>query len=160
MRNQLIALCMIVAFVLAPLTLPGCASAGQKAPVLVGQSGVAVAQIIGQLSEAGAALQKAGTLPATAALHFQETLLSVNTKLRPVPDALRAIDAAQKAGTSTTGQVDAVLAVLQAVAPELATLLAGVPIDATTKAVIDLVRTAQGTVQTVLVEVARLRGVQ
>lgn len=147
-------------FVFLPcLLLSGCASAGTRAPILVGQSGVAITQIIGQLSDAGAALQKAGTLPTAAALHFQEALLSVNTKLKPVPDALRAIDAAQKAGTATTGPVDQVLAILQAVAPELATLLAGVPIDATTKALIDLVRTAQTTVQTVLVEVARLKGV-
>jgi hypothetical protein len=119
-----------------------------------------MSQTIARLSEAGAALQKAGTLPAATALHFQETLLTINNNLRPVPDALRAIDSARAAGTSATTQVDQVLAILQAVAPELSTLLAGVPIDATTKALIELVRSAQSAIQTTLVEIARLKGGQ
>lgn len=152
--------CAITAIAAAIALASGCASAGQRTPVLVGQSGVALAQTIGRLSEAGAALEKAGSLPPAAALHFQEALLTINNNLKPVPNALRAIDAAQKAGTGVGSQVDQVLAVLQAIAPELSSLLAGVPIDATTKALIELVRTSQAAIQSVLVEVARLKGVQ
>lgn len=133
----------------------GCSN--NRAPILVGQSGLAVAQSIGQISDAAAQLQKASILPAAAALSVQTALLNVNTQMKPLPDILRTIDNAQQAGEAAQGDVDKAIAILQVVGADLSTLLAGVPIDATTKVFIELVRQAQTTVQTVLVEVARLK---
>lgn len=139
--------------------LAGCGLTTARAPVLVAQAGLGVAQGIGTISEATKQLNQAAGLPAATALHIQEGLLAINGKLAPLPTALRAIDAAQKAGSSAPGSdVDKAVAILSAVSGDIATLLAGVPINDATKALIDLVRAAQAVTTTVLVEVAKLKG--
>jgi hypothetical protein len=134
-----------------------CTSATQRAPILVAQTGLAVARSIGELSAAVKQLQQASILPAAAALRLQETLLAINTKLEPLPGILRTIDAAQTAGDAAQTDVDRAIAVLQVVSADISTVLVGVPVAETTKVLIDLVRTAQTTVSTVLVEIARLK---
>ncbi len=152
-RIRSLALCLALA--VAPLSL-GCSN--NRAPVLVAQTGVAVSQSIGNISSAAAQLEKAGTLPTAAALNVQQTLLKANTALKPLPDILRTIDAAQKAGDSVEGDVDKAIAILQVVSPEIATVLAGVPVAETTRAFVDLVRAAQQAVTTATIELAKLKG--
>lgn len=135
-----------------------CTTAGNRAPILVAQSGLAVSQSISQVSTAAEQLQKASVLPAAANLRVQETLLAINGKLKPLPDLLRTIDAAQKAGQSGGTTVDQAIGILQVVSTDLSGVLAGVPVAETTKALIELVRAAQTTVTNVLVEVARIKG--
>lgn len=140
-----------------PFFVSGCSDAAKRAPVLVAQTGVALADSVGAISKATEQLEKASVLPAAAALSVQEGLLKANTSLKPLPDILRTIDAAQKAGDSASTDVEKAIAILKVVAPDISVLLAGVPITEGTKALIELVRAAQGTVTTVLLEVARLR---
>jgi len=136
----------------------GCSSAGNKAPVLVGQAGLGVAQAIGQISQTTIKLQQASVLPAATALRMQEALLALNTALKPLPDILRTIDAAQQAGNVDASSVDKAVAILTAVSGDLAVLLAGVPVSETTTALIDLVRAGQTTIATVLVQIGQLKG--
>lgn len=143
--------------VLLATQLAGCGLTAQKAPVLVAKAGLGVAQSIGAISDTVKQLNQAAGLPAAAALKIQEGLLTVNTKLAPLPGILRAIDAAQTAGTGPGTNVDKAIGILEAVSGDVATLLAGVPVNETTKALIDLVRAAQTTTTTVLVEIAKLK---
>lgn len=135
-----------------------CGSTIARVPIIVGQAGVAVTDSLGRISDATAQLQKAGTLPTASALRVQETLLQINTALQPLPDLLRVIDAAQQAGQiAAPGDVERAIAILQAVAPRISTLLAGVPATDTTKQLITFVSAAQQSVTTVLLEIAKLR---
>lgn len=136
----------------------GCTPGQARAPILIGQSGLALAQSIEQIRQATASLEAAKVLPTAAALRVTETLLVINNQLRPLPDLLRAIDAAQKAGQPTQNDLDRALAIVQAIGPTLSTVVAGLPVEPTTAALIELVRTAQTSVQTLLVEIARLKG--
>ena len=147
----------LVLILAATLSTGASCPGGARAPILVAQSGVALTASIGQISEAASALTKANVLPAASALQLQERLLTLNTALKPLPDLLRTIDAAQKAGQSPAGDVERALAILQVVSPQISVLLAGVPIAASTQQIITLVRTAQQTITTVLLEVAKLR---
>lgn len=157
MKSLVLAVALVIALVFAPGST-ACSSAGNKAPILVANVGLGVAQSIGQISAATKQLNEAAGLPTASALRIQEGLLAVNTKLTPLPGILRAIDAAQKAGGTAPGNnVDAALAILEAVSGDVATLLAGVPVNDTTKALIELVRAAQKTTTTVLIEVAKLK---
>jgi len=151
------AIVVLIVGCLFAVSVTGCSDAAKRAPVLVAQSGVALTGSIGQVSDAAAALQKASILPAAAALQLQEGLLAVNSALKPLPDILRTIDAAQKAGAAQQGDVEKAIAILQAVSPQISVLLAGVPVNETTKQIIALVRAAQATVTSVLLEVAKLR---
>lgn len=154
--NPIAAAMLILAVMLLPFSY-ACTAGGKRAPILVAQTGLGVAKTIGAISDAGKALQQASVLPAATALKLQENLLTINTALAPLPDALRAIDNAQKAGSSAGSDVERALAILQVVGGDLTTLLAGVPVNHLTDALIGLVRAAQTTVQTVLIEVARLK---
>lgn len=157
LHSPIVAALLVIAIALAPLVSVGCTAAGKRAPILVAQTGLGVAKTIGAISDAGKALQQASVLPAATALKLQEGLLKINTALAPLPNALRAIDNAQKAGSTANNDVDKALAILQVVGGDLTTLLAGVPVNNLTEALIGLVKTAQTTVQTVLIEVARLK---
>lgn len=147
------------AAVLMALALTGSACAAKRAPVLVGQAGLGVAQSIGHLQVAAKQLSDASVLSPTAAIVVQQKLLIANDKLQPLPDWLRLIDHAQQAGLETDGTViDQALAVLQSVGQDLSTVLAGVPYSDATAQLIDLVRQAQQTVQAVLVNLGRVKG--
>lgn len=145
-----------IALILTLLTVPACA--GNRAPILVGNAAVAVADSIGQLSEAGRQLQEAGVLPVAVALGFQEKLLAANERLKPLPDILRTVDDLQKAGSSTTEPVDRAIAILTVVGQDISVVIGGVPASEATGRLIDLVRAAQQAVSGVLVEVAKIRG--
>lgn len=149
---------VIAAIVLGVLAVNAQACAGNKAPVLVGQSGLAVAQSIGQLQTTVKQLTDAKVIPATAALRAQELLLAVNERIKPLPELLRTVDRIQQAGQSTTVPVDQAIAILQVVGQDLSTVLAGVPVGEATAKLIDLVRASQMVVQTTLTEVAKLKG--
>jgi hypothetical protein len=143
--------------VLLAVSLAGSVGCGVKrAPILVANVGVGVAQSIEQVRDVTSKLEAAKVLPTAAALRLTEGLQAVNNELRPLPDLLRAIDAAQVAGVAEVGNVNKAVAILQSVSVSISSLLAGVPVEATTKALIDLVRAAQKITATVLTEVARL----
>lgn len=145
-------------FVLLASQLAGCGVTMAKAPELVAKAGLGVSQSIGEISGTVKQLNQAAGLPSAVALRIQEGLLAANTKLAPLPDILRAIDAAQTAAkTPGATDVDKAIGILTAVSGDIATLLAGVPVNDTTKALIDLVRAAQTTTTTVLVEIAKLK---
>lgn len=149
----------ILALVVALTLTPGCA--GNKAPVLVGQSGLAVAQSIGVL-QTGVKDLTPNPIPYPVSLRIQEDLLKVNDKLRPLPDLLRTIDKLQAANQTATPQIDQALAILELAGQDISVLITGVPVtDATTdamKQLVALVRAAQGAVQTTLEAVAKLKG--
>lgn len=141
------------------LTVGGCtASTAKRVPILVAQTGLAVATSVGDISGAAKQLQQASVLPAATALRVQDGLLAINTRMAPLPTLLRTIDDAQKAGLAAPPDAIAqALAILTAIAPDLSTLLAGVPLTAGTDALIRLVHAAQETITTILVQVAQLK---
>lgn len=146
--------------VLIPIWLTLSACATHRAPVLVAQSADALVGSIGAISAAIDQIQQSSPmlLPPAVNLRIQGQLLAMNTRLKPVPDLLRAIDHAQQAGASVEEPVLKVLAILQSLTVDLAALLPGVPVGPATDSAVKLVQAAQQTVTTVLIEVARLRG--
>lgn len=129
-----------------------------NAPLLVGQGALAVAQSIETLSNAGKQLQEAAVLPTAVALGFQERLLVVNDKLKPLPDILRTIDRLQEAGDPMNTEAERAIAILTVVSQDISVVIAGVPVSDASKQLIDLVRAADQTVSAVLTQVARVRG--
>lgn len=135
-----------------------CSGAAKKAPIFVANSAVATADIIGQLNNAGRSLQQASVITPDVNLHFQQLLLTANDKLKPLPDILRAIDNLQKVGQPAASETERAIAILTAIGQDISVVVQGVPLSDATKALIDLIRTAQQTIDTVLVEVAKIRG--
>ena len=133
------------------------ACAGNKAPIFVAQSGLAVAQSIGAIQDSVKKLTDAKVLTPEQALPVQERLLKLNDRVKPLPDLLRTIDNLQQAGSSTTDQVDRAIALLKVVGQDLSVTIGGVPVAQTTQPLIDLILAAQETVMTTLAEVARVR---
>lgn len=140
------------------LALGGTACAGHKVPILVGQSALATAQSIERLSDAGRQLEQASILPTAVALGFQKQLLAVNDKLRPLPALLETVDRLQQAGSSTIAETDRAIAILTVIGQDISVVVGGVPVSDATRALIDLVRAAQQTIQTVTIEVAKIKG--
>lgn len=136
----------------------GCA--GNKAPILVGNSGLAVAQTIGQVQQAVRNLTETNVITAPQALQIQERLLKINDQLKPLPDILRTIDKLQMAGSSTQASVDQAIAILKVVGQGITVVVGGVPVSEITEPLIKFVLAAQDAVQTTLVEVAKLKGGQ
>lgn len=134
------------------------ACAGHRAPLLVADASNATADTIQQLSTAGAQLVDAKVLPPNVALSFQGKLKAVNDQLRPLPDILRTIDRLQVAGDPTASETDRAIAILTVVGQDISVVVAGVPLSETTSKLIDLIRASQKTVQTTLIEVAKLKG--
>ncbi len=145
-----------IVLVIALLSAAGCA--GNKAPIVVGNSAVAVANSIGALNQAGKQLTDAAVIAPAVNLRLQQVLLAANDKLKPLPDILRTIDHLQTAGSSTASETDRAIAILQVVGQDISIAIAGVPVSDATAKLIELVRAAQQTVQTVLVQVAQIRG--
>jgi hypothetical protein len=148
-------LVLVVVLALTPL-LSGCA--GHRAPILVAQSAVAMADIIGQVSTAGKNLTDAAVLTPAINLNLQKTLLGINDKMQPLPELLRTVDRLQQAGDPTQSETDRVIAILTVIGEDISVVVGGVPISDATKVLIDLVRAAQKTVSTVLVEVGKIKG--
>lgn len=134
--------------------------ANKRAPILVGQSAVAIASSIEQLTNAGKQLQEASVMPTAVALNYQRALLAVNDKLKPLPDILRTIDNLETAGSSSASEVDRAIAILTVVGQDISVVVAGVPVSEATTTLINLVRTAQKTVQDVLIQVAQIKGAE
>lgn len=151
-----IALAMFVAlgFLAA---VPGCAGV-RRAPVLVAQSGLATANIIGELQTVTRKLTDAKVVTPQVAIVIQENLLRANDQLKPLPDILRTIDRLIAAGDSAAGPIDQAIAILTVVGQDLSVTIAGVPVGETAAPLIALIRQAQQTIQTTLIEIAKLRG--
>jgi hypothetical protein len=147
---------VVLSLALTLAVAPACA--GHRAPILVGQSALAAAQGIERLSDAGKQLEEAAVLPTAVALNFQKLLLSANDRLKPLPDILRTIDRLQQAGETTGSDVDKAIAILTVVGQDISVVIQGVPLSDATARLIELTRAAQQTVQTILVEVSKIRG--
>lgn len=131
---------------LAPLALMALLSSGcalHRAPVLVGQGGLATAQSIHQLQTAVRDLAVSGVLPLNQAINAENALLQANDILRPLPTLLRAIDAAEKANQPDQALVEQALTLLNSVALQMNVVVAGVPISAATKQLLDLTKQVQ-----------------
>lgn len=148
----------------ASLTLgSACGDVLRRAPIMVAHASLAAGQTIGQLQRTVKQLTKTadnpnGVIPPAAALSAQTTLLRINADLEPVPPLLRAIDAAQKAGAVDPNQVIQAITILQRVSGDLSIVVAGVPITDATAQVLELVKTGQTTITTLLVELGRVQG--
>lgn len=140
------------------LALSSGACAGKRIPILVGNSAVAVADVIGQLNVVGKQLTDASVIAPTVNLHFQQTLLAANNKMKPLPDILRTVDRLQKASQPTGSETAQAIAILTVVGQDISVVIAGVPVSDSTKVLIELIRSAQQTVQTVLIEVGKIQG--
>jgi hypothetical protein len=134
------------------------ASCPKTPAVLVGQSGLAVAQSIGQLQSAVKQLTDQKALPPPVALAVQEKLLELNGHVAKLPELLRTIDTLTQASQNAAGPIDQAVAILTVVSQDLSVTIAGVPLAPTTEVLIKLIRAAQQTVTTTLLEVAKLRG--
>lgn len=148
MKQVTIAVCLL-------FTL-GCAGE-HRAAVLVGQSGLAAAQAVGQLQDTTKALTGPTITPAQA-LVVQQRLLAINDKIRPLSEMLRTIDRMEQAHESSADLVNQTIAMLEVIGQDVSVSLFGVPLNETTAALIDTIRAAQQTVQTTLVALGQLKG--
>lgn len=146
---------IIVAFI----ALFSFACAGKTIPVIIGQVGLGVAQAIGQIQTTTKNLTDTGTLPPAVALTIQQKLLDMNDQMRPLPDLIRLLDQLQKAGKTDAVAADKAIAILQVLGSDLATLVVGVPVSETARSLLNAVVAAQQTVQTTMIEIAKMRGV-
>lgn len=143
------------------LALADAACAGKRAPILIGQVGLGIAQTIGGLGPELVKLEQAQPplLSKEAALAAHKVLFEVNDQLKPLPDILDAINAAQQAGgTAGASDLDQALAILTAISPRLGDVLAGVPLVEASASFVKLVRAAQDSVSKTMIEVARIQG--
>ena len=147
------------ALVIAAVAATGCGGS-RRAAVLVGQSGLATAQTVGQLQQTTKQLTDASVISPEVALSVQQKLVSINEKLRPVPDLLRTIERLTAAGDDVTGDLDRAIAVLEVVGTDLSVVIQGIPLADAAKALVDLLRQSQQTVQKTLIELAKLRGME
>jgi len=145
----------VVPLIIAALFMPACA--GNRAPQLVGESGLAIAQSIGQLQTMVKQLTDAKVITTDVALRSQEVLLRANDRVKQLPPLLRTIDKLQQANASAATPVEQAIAILQIVGQDISVVIAGVPIGDATAKLIDLVRASQLVVQTTLEQVSRLR---
>lgn len=134
------------------------ASCGKRIPIVVGDAGLAVTQGISQIQTTTKQLTDSGVLPPAVALAIQQKLLALNDKVRPLPDILRKIDALEKAGTVDGPLIDQAISVLTVLGTDMTVVIQGVPVSATAKALLDAVMATQQTVETTLIEVAKLKG--
>jgi alcohol dehydrogenase class IV len=134
------------------------ACSNNKAPILVGQSGLGIAQGIGQLQTTTKQLTDAKVLTPEQALKVQQALLDANGKMAPLPQILLDIDAAQTAGNPTATLVERGLAVLQVVANDMNIVVGGVPVSDATKQVLALITSTQTTIATVTAQLNKLKG--
>jgi len=155
-RFNIVALTFMGIAFMVGIVLSSCAE--NKAPVLVGQSGLAIAQGIGQLQTTTKQLTDAKALTPEQALKVQQALLDANEKVRPLPQLLRDIDAAQQASLPTATLIDRGLAILQVVGNDLTLSVAGVPVSDTVKQLLDLVRATQNTIATTTANLNTLKG--
>lgn len=133
------------------------ATCGNKKPqILVANTGLAVSQAIGRIQVSVKQLTDGGVIPPQAALTSQQKLLQINTALQPLPDILRAIDAATNPGDKAAN-VEQAIRLLTNVGGELSVAIAGVPATQLTEPLIGLVRAAATTVTTTMLEIAKLR---
>ncbi len=136
------------------------ACAGNKAPVLVGQIGLATSQSIERVSEGSRQLREAGNMPATVDVNVQGALKAINAKLEPLPEILRSIDRLQIANDSTATLTNRAIAILEEVGQDVSVVIAGVPVGQATQKLLELVRAAQKAIQTTMIEVAKIQGAQ
>lgn len=126
---------------LCALLMTGCA--GNRAPVLVGQGGLAAAQTIHELQSAVKQLADAHVLPVNQAITAESALLQANDILRPLPALLRAIDAAEKANQPDQPLIDQALSLLNSVSLQMKVVINGVPVSDATKQLLDLAKQIQ-----------------
>lgn len=147
----------VLALLLAlSLGLTGCA--GKTAPVVVAQSALGIGQSVEALQVAAIDLHKTGTLTTPQAIAVQTRLLRVNAQLATIIPYLKAVDRLSQSGVvMTQAELDALIAQVYLALNELGLLSADVPGSEETKAFLSLVRTAQTTMTTTMIELARVR---
>jgi hypothetical protein len=131
---------------LAPLALWAMLSTGcalHRAPVLVGQGGLAAAQTIHQLQDAVKGLADAHILTISQAISTENALLQANDILKPLPGLLRAIDAAEKANQPDQPLIDQALSILNSVSLQMSVVINGVPLSDATKQALALAKQIQ-----------------
>lgn len=151
---------MLPALVLVlSLSASGCGETTRRAPLLVADAATASTKGVLAIGQAISGLEKAQNIATPLALGIQRQLLSANTRLEGIVPILVTIQKAQEAGqVPALSDIERALNVLQAVSPDLSTLLVGVPVSEATKVLIGVVQNAQKLINTVMVEVATLKG--
>lgn len=145
---------------LAPLALSALLASGcalHRAPVLVGQVGLAGAQTIHQIQDGTKQLADAHVLPISTALVVENVLLQANDTLRPLPALLRAIDAAEKANQPDQPLIDQALSLVTSVTKQLNVVVNGIPVSDASKQVLDLATNLQSTYATLLANLQKLK---
>lgn len=145
----------VVPLIIAAFFASACA--GNRAPQLVGESGLAVAQSIGQVQATVKQLTDAKVLPPEVALRAQDILIIANDRVKQLPALLRTIDKLQQADASPATQVDQAIAILTIVGQDISVVVAGVPVGEATAKLIDLIRASQLVVSSTLAQVAKLK---
>jgi hypothetical protein len=134
----------------------GCAA--KSAPVLVAQASLGMAQTIEQLQTGAIELQQAGVIDARTALKVQTRLLTVNGMVEKVVPYLKAADRMTQSGVQMTqAELDALITQVYLALAELGLVSADVGGTSETAQYITLVRAAQTTLTTTMIELARLR---
>jgi hypothetical protein len=146
----------IASFVLiamAAYAAMGASCDGNRVVTLTGQTGLAVAQSVDEVRKATTALVDQKALTPEQGIAVLERLKAVNAALEPLPGILRLIDV----NNPDLSLVDKALVILENVSQDMSVVIAGVPISGSAQQLVDLIRAAQKTITTTLVEIAKLK---
>lgn len=147
---------LVLLVIAAQMSAWGCAA--KSAPVVVAQASLGMAQSIEALQVAAIDLHKQGVITTEQALRVQTRLLSVNSQVEKIVPYLKAADRLTQGGVAMPqGELDALLTQVYLALEELGSIYADVPASSEAKAFLALVRQAQTTMTTTMIEVARLR---
>lgn len=145
-----------VLLVLVLPTMSACAA--KSAPVLVAKASLGIAQTIGQIQTAAIDLHKAEVIDTRTAIRVQDRLLSINRQIEKVVPYLEAIERLQKSGVKPTrSELDSLITQVYLTLQELTLVGADMPLAEETRAFLALIRTAQQTMTTTMIELARVR---
>jgi hypothetical protein len=140
--------------VLSGSLLLGSVGCAKKPPaVVVGQAGVIAVESIYEIHKAVIALN----LPKEKEIPIQEALLKANGALAPLPDLVRAIDAATKAGENASTDVDRALAYLSEGAKYIDSVRGNLNAVPTAAAVINLVVKIQQAISSAQAAIERVK---
>ena len=144
----------IAALVFSALLVAQC---GDKI-IILGQVGAGLADSIGRMQVLTKQLVDAKVLPPKAAISIQEDLIKLNDALRPVPQILRDLDKMRETNAVDIKVVETAVQVLELVAKQLPEILKGIPVTEVTSKLITLINEARNTTNTILLELAKLKG--
>ncbi len=151
LKKQLAVIALLLAAYL-PLTASSCD--GPRVVTLTGQSGLAAVNAVDEVRKLTNGLVEQKVMTPEQGVMVLERLKVVVDTLQPLPGLLRLIDV----NNPDLSNVEKALVILENASQNMSVVIAGVPLSGTAQKLVDLIRAAQKTITTTLIEVAAVKG--